>query len=204
MKPGAARSRIAGYQPLDLQMTVPFENMTAREAQEYVRRFVAAIPDRVSHLQATIRRSGDEQLVLDYTPESLTGFGRWLDGSIQRRPLTAAEMQEERATLPEWVHSSLKDWTFDETTSFLCLDGGMYFGEVVRRSAPEVLRWDIVRTPKSDINYHRPVLAGFPHRLTLNPVRIVYVAVSKSLGGEEALNSELPRLLRAWLSDLHR
>ncbi|QQR72271.1 MAG: hypothetical protein IPJ17_12135 [Holophagales bacterium] len=52
----------------------------------------------------------------------------------------------------------------------LAADMGLLVAELLLRECGDRIHWQVVRRPKSDLDYNQPVLAGFGP-MTLNPVR---------------------------------
>jgi hypothetical protein len=115
----------------------------------------------------------------------------WLVGSVVSRTdallrlfgvdLSAWEPRQLLLLLGEHVEVRLGQTPFSEPTSSgtrsltnagyaLAADIGLLTARLLLRRAPEQLRWEIVRRPKTDASYNLPVLAGFSNHLTLDPV----------------------------------
>jgi hypothetical protein len=108
-----------------------------------------------------------------------------------------AEVAAERGRLPEWVRGQVQDWDFSDETYSLFFDIGSYFSEVLRHRHSE-LYWDFVRKPRRAVDYHRPVLDGFPDGGPLNSMRLMRVLARKILDGQVDAAVEIRRVLDYW------
>lgn len=113
------------------------------------------IPSRLEHLRAVVRRH--QRCELDLQPDSLSCLGEFFAEHVTTQPWTAAEIERERAKLPEQLREviGVDDWELTYETLSLCFDVGIYFAETLRRVHPE-LEW--VLWKRKTIEYHRPVL----------------------------------------------
>jgi len=63
----------------------------------------------------------------------------------------------------------------------LAADMGLLLAILLKRENPE-LRWEIIRKPKSDVDYNEPVLVGFSDGIPRNPIRISTLAAFGIVG----------------------
>src|SRR5262249_26365858 len=127
-----------------------FREMSRQQACEYFEWFVKEIPKRVLQLRQIC------PLHLSFSPDSLVVLGDWFGGVVESRPRSHNEMSEECKRFPAWLLQYIPNSTFTEKTLSLCIDLGIYFGEILRLRHP-ALRWDVVLKPKNDVDLHQPV-----------------------------------------------
>jgi hypothetical protein len=169
--------------------------MNRKETQQYFDWFLLHIPTRIEQLKQVVRREGIE-INQDYTEEALFQLGTWFDYHVKKRSLTSKELEQITSKTPTWFHNSMPRDVITEKTISMCIDLGIYFGETLRHTHSS-LHWDIVHKPKSDADYHQPILLPFRNRMQLNPVRILTVIANKVAGGETAA-AEIPRIFGVW------
>jgi hypothetical protein len=182
--------------PADLGGRLPSE-MTPRQAQRYFAWFIEHIPDRLAELRNIV--DGD----LDLSPESLARVGEWFCSTMAWRRRTPDELRREAAG---WSKRSrdlglpVEDLTLTEESFSICIDVGIYLGEVHRRHFPDA-RWALCTKPKSDISYNQPRLEG------LNPVPVDPINLTVSNGFEVARGRARPSMFveaYQWLAARNR
>lgn len=195
--------RLAGYE-LFVPYTEPrFDEWKTKEARAYFNWFIEQIPDRIREL-ASVVEAWDADCHLDFDPDSLYCLGRFFLRHVGTRPKSDEELAQERAFLRSVKGSygltmesiiEVQDSTLDPTTISLCVDIGMYFGEVLRASHPQ-LRWDLW-TRKTE-PHNRPALVGFDFKLGLDPVGLLVTRAWAVAREEERNPNRLRELLEAW------
>lgn len=174
-----------------------------KEAREYFARFMREIDARLDTLQTAITDSGYGCL-LDFTRGSLECIGRFLKDHVRTRLLRPDERTAQREALAHEIPTEAVDavlgiaggWTLDEVTTSLCVDVGMYFGEVMRRTHP-ALEWSL--WSRRTIELNKPVLTGFVRGVPLDPEGIIEVF---AMGLAEGTHNEsrLTELFDIWSS----
>jgi hypothetical protein len=188
-----SRMPVPQYQLFSPPVAFPLWKLRARQARQYYDWFQSQIPVRLEELRRLVEPYG---VPLDYKRETLPALGRWFELQVETRPRTPEEMAAERLKEPAWLEGYVTPWVLTERTFSICIDTGIYFAELLRHFHP-ALRWDLVLKPKNDVDFHEPVLVGFPNRVRFNPTRILMVLAFKVVDGE-SMAPEFPRLLRTW------
>jgi len=183
----------------DYQLFVPplsmdFQVMKPKQAQEYLDWFICQIPIRIEQLN---NLTADLYKVnLNSTPASLLELDKWFSAQVEMRAKTEAELAEDKASLPSWLHADITDEIFTQRTFSICVDIAIYFAEVLRRQNLS-LHWDFVRKPKIDADFHQPVLISLSGKMHLNPIRIVTVIALKTESGNRQ-EHELMDMFHWW------
>lgn len=144
---------------------------TEKEAQELFEWFIKVIPERLEILKKALKDTDHKPEKLDFSEESLDYLGKWFSKNLHWRRLTEEEIEADKIqyhkvikkgnieiNLADIVKLPKRDLSFE--TNSLCWDVGIYFAETLRKNV-KGLRWDFVRKPKNDVDYHFPVLTGF-------------------------------------------
>jgi hypothetical protein len=200
---------VPGYEPARLPFQLAFEQWTRPQARAYFEWFIGHLEPRIQALRRSIRES-EVGCELDIRPGSLLCAGEFLALHARPRLLTSVEHTDIRtqiasAGVPEGsvdAIMNLGDWTLDDTSLYLCLDVGIYLGEVVRSSAPDRIRWQLHPSRSSRvIGFNRPVLGpfrgDFKSRAYLDPIHVVEVVCLK-LVESKASPSELKEVFDYW------
>jgi len=152
--------------------TLDTTELSRTEIRDQYEWFVRVIPERIEVLEQTvISTKGYEEWRASYLPGSLPQLSAWFTGNVSTRPRT----HEEKVTLcagglPWFGPEALADWGLTRRTLSLCVDIGMYLGEVLIRNFPE-LKWRLLSTgSKRYVDYGRPVI-GPLKVYDFNPVR---------------------------------
>jgi hypothetical protein len=169
--------------------------MSKEQAKEYFQWFLTQIPLRLYELRQVLDNTGKSKLALDFSSESFMKLSKWIDQYAQSRPLTIEELEEGKKTIPSWLHKDIPPTIKNELTRSLCADIGIYFGEIFRRKYP-FLRWDFVQKPKSDIDYHQPVVVTFNNKIELNPISVINNIVGKKVDKRGA--NKQPNIFDVW------
>ena len=129
---------------------------------------------------------------------------RFLKDHVRTRLLRPEERAAQRDALAREIPTGAVDvvlgiaggWTLDAVTTSLCVDVGMYFGEVMRRTRPG-LEWSL--WSRRTIELNKPVLTGFVRGVPLDPVGIVE-GVAMGLADATQNESRLTELFDTWSS----
>jgi len=141
-----------------------------REARDYFDWFVEVVPKRCTELKEVAADIANE---LDYSPQSLRSLGHWFSSAITARKKSGEEVNRELAGLSERAREmGVDDWTVSGESFSLCVDVGIYLGEVFKKQHSH-LDWSLCTRPKSDVSYNQPVLEG--GRMKLDPINLVVV-----------------------------
>lgn len=168
----------------------------ASDASRYFAWFMSQIPVRLRDLQLALQKGGSIATELDFSPTSLSVVGNYLDEQISVVRKTPEEASREGEHFPQWVQSSIPDWTLSQIALSVAMDAGIYFGEVMRGQYA-CLSWDYVRKPKRDADLYLPVLRPFFGHGHLNPLRIAVNAAFGATRGKSA-RERLPELYEFW------
>jgi len=143
-----------------------------REAEEYGNWLQSCIPDRVGSL---IRYFGMDETA----PSSslLESLGQRVAEALVHEPFS------EDGRLTNQGHA-------------LAADMGLLLAVALKRENTE-LTWEIVRKPKSDVDYHQPVLVGFPDGVPCNPVHISTMQAFGVLNGNKD-GTAWRRIFKTW------
>lgn len=160
--------------------------------------FEAAIPGRIEVLREAVRATaGFRRWKPDLTPSSLDALGRWLEGQVDTRPLTKAEIAAIAAESARTFPIPIPERELSDRTISLAMDIGMYVGEVVLRNVAKT-RWDQPLGGKLNADYGQMLLRG-PGSVPFNPIRVVEVLAQRSTRG---IPIELERYYRVNVAGL--
>jgi len=136
----------------------------------------------------------------DYTPKSLEKLGQWFYEHVETRKRTEKEKETIYGKAPKWFKSvKIKDWELTNQTFSLAIDIGMYLNRALEKNVPG-LKWELVRKPKSDVDFQQPVLVGTGN-LVFNPTQIlVTYAYGVARGSKEP--ERLKELCAIWVNML--
>jgi hypothetical protein len=82
----------------------------------------------------------------------------------------------------------------------LCVDIGVYFGEVLRRAYPS-LRWEL--WTRKTVEHNKPVILGFPSGIPLDPVGVT-VTIALGFATREREETALLDLFDYWSAKVVR
>ena len=136
------------YELFRMPVECRLQDLTLRDARKYFSWFVAQIPGRLAQLQTVVRENGAEELSLDFTPESLGPLGTWLAPHAYEEELPDSYVTQARSKMPAHLQFVVSKSGLSYETLSLCVDIGIYFGEVLIR-CNEGLQWDTVTRPKA-------------------------------------------------------
>jgi hypothetical protein len=197
------REDLPGYNPPAVPFASDYASWSREQAREYFDWFLQELEPRAETLRAVIAHVGDA-CPLDFGPTSLDCAGDFLKQHVRTRLLRPEERVAEREELAGQIPPGAVDvvlglaggWALDDATRFLCLDIGMYFGEVMRR-AHRSLEWTL--WTRRTIELNRPVLTGFSRGEPLDPVGLMEgVAIGMARGKHGP--SRVAELFAVWSS----
>ena len=154
-----------------------FSHLTREEILAYKKWFFENESLRLTELRNKVKQSGFSDLNLDFSPESLIGLGDFMAASIRTRPLTELEIAADRNKLPSYI-IDICPWDITDESYTLCLDIGIYWGNVFIKNHPN-LSWELCRSrSRRDVDYGQIVIAYNPLSC-VNPFRIMDVLAVK-------------------------
>ena len=189
------------YRPFDPPERLDFDGWTRKEARAYFDWFVGQIPERLYELRRVVA-AADADCELDGSPDSLACLGEPFLGWVTTRPRTPDEKAEAYADLPEHPQGAVEveDWELTEETLSLCVDVGIYFGEVFRAAHPQI-EWQL--WTRKSVGHHRPVLVGAQGNVPLDPINIATnIAFGTARG--RGRPGRLRELFDVWSDDVER
>jgi len=180
----------------------PFSQMTREEAIAYYQWFVTQIPSRLNILEQAVQSSAAHiyhKWNANRTATSLELLGEWFLQNVTVRMLSEDEIQERLEAIPLQFRLSIpaQNWVLDENSYSIAVDIGIYLGEILRVNYPQ-LRWQLLTKPKSDIDYHYPVVTGgFGRKHHCNSLGVsISLALSFVEGVDDAFR--LRKLYEIW------
>jgi hypothetical protein len=149
-----------GRDPFDAR---DFHNLSRAQAEQFLKKFVDAIPERMEELEALVRERRPAWRP-DFSERAFVTLGDFFEESIESVPRTVAEMkadlEHQRHVQPEilaLLGEAVRDWELSDRTLSLAYDSGIYLGQDLMSKEPR-MNWQvgIIR----DSNMHHPVLAA--------------------------------------------
>ncbi len=158
-----------------------FDTMSRAEARQYFDHFVSQIPTRIRMLEEEMRQTpGFESWAADGSDMSVAGLGIWLAETACPREMTEEDYEALRGANPGPLSKVMRQiYPVDLTpeTYSLCIDAGMYFGEVLRERHSDV-GWRLGPTrPRRGANYNRPTVATLDGEFMWDPASLVFGTV---------------------------
>ncbi len=175
----ANHNKIAAQQFFD---SYAFFELTPKQAKEYFLWYTSEIPNRIALLWEYMKQERPEAEPFDYSPESLLPLWEWYEQKIEQVPMTKKEIEYAVKRFPKYLESEIRKNTkkFTDETLSLALDISIYLGEIAVKNHPH-LRWNYRTRPKREISVYRPVIDRLNYKMTLDPSRIVFVQMLKSV-----------------------
>ena len=150
---------------VDYDLLVPphgiaYSSMTATEAKEDFKWFVAHIPDRMDYF--THRCANDMKInvnKLDCSSESLIIVWDWFmkTARMEDTPEEQLKIMREQALL--FGESAIVKKVYTVATRFMMRDIAIYWGQCFLKASNK-LYWDYVQKPKSEVRIHQPCIRG--------------------------------------------
>jgi hypothetical protein len=168
-----------------------FSLMDRNQAREFFTWYKSQIPLRVDELTRYVNATpGFENWKADYSPNSLDLLGEWFYRKIETRQQSEQENAGKFAIIAFWFRQFLM---VDDDLSFftlsLCIDVGMYMAQVLLGNV-DGLRWGMIKSPKSNVDFQRPVLQG-RKKMAFSPIQLITVYAYGVISG-----TKKPRDLR--------
>lgn len=193
-----------GYDALLPPFPLRYDDWSEKEAEEYLAWYTAHIPERVDYLagQVGIHLAGEK-----IPPETLLDVWTWFYREAQVETVPQEEVRRQREAFGYLGESFIQKTRFTLRTEFILRDIAMYTSAVFTSNYP-VLCWDIVRKPKRDVCYHRPVIKGFlnlrygkPFASTFQPDLMLNTQAAKFRNRTGSVN-DLLAIYRLWTQDI--
>lgn len=182
------------YQIIQPPFTLRFRAAEKSKAQEYLRWFLKAIPERIQELARAVRQSKDYSAWnADFSSDSLQPLGLWFASNVETRRRSDEEL-ETLNQLPIFEFGVPLEELTNKTFS-LAVDIGMYFGETLIHQHHS-LNWGQLLDDRKFADYGHPLILGFD-AVPLNPVRIA-VTLAYGLARRNRTGNRLYELYAYW------
>lgn len=131
---------------------------------EYFEWFMSIKDKRINILEEAVKSTeGFEFWLADLSIDSLYVLQNWFEIVVEKRPTTEDEKKAEirlfaGSKLEEYFENrGFTQWTLSEITESICLDVGIYFGEVLVKNNPG-LKWGQNITRKNEFHNNYPAV----------------------------------------------
>jgi hypothetical protein len=185
------------YDPVIPPLGKEIEKLSKRELRAYFDWFLNQVPSRVSQLERAVRSTRSYgHWRADCRPGSLKVLGAWFCRVVEDRKLASKEKKDRYSgSIPTEL---LPDRDLTGLTLSLCVDTGIYLGEVLR-ARHQHLFWHQFLTARTWADYGRPVLVEF----TIGPVNPIGFAMNVAYGAlaREPDRRAFWKQYRAWSKD---
>ena len=187
---------------MEYEMMIPpfehceFSQMNKREAQFYFDWFISQVEHRINILNRYII-SEDEDMVLDFSIESLIPLWKWYEQKIQIVLKDNIDYKKEIDLHPTWMEPYVSKTKISSETLKIGLDISIYFAEVMIRNNNGKIKWGFFCKPKEQISVNEPVLLGFEGGDDLNPRLIILNCIRKS--SKEKAERRLFDMYNTWM-----
>jgi hypothetical protein len=187
-----------------------FHNLSRAQTEQFFKKFVDAIPDRMKELEAFVRERRPAWRP-DFSERAFVTLGEVFEETIESVPRTAAEMkadlEHQRRVQPEilaLLGEAVRDWELSDRTLSLAYDSGIYLGQDLMSKEPR-MHWRVGTI--RDSNMHHPVLAaprdGRKAPFIFGcPVNIFFTMACGVLAGDPS-NVTMSTVYRTWTNDIH-
>lgn len=187
---------------MEYEMMVPpfkhtgFENLKKKETHEYFKWYVSQIGHRIKVLEDYILNEG-ENIIFDYSPESLIPLWTWYEKKIIIVDKMADEFAEDLSKYPEWMHNEISKTKISLETLKFGMDIAIYFAEIIIKECNGKIQWGYFTKPKNRMSVNEPTLLGFEGNNDLNPRLIVINCTRRS--SRESKNTRLYDVYNTWM-----
>lgn len=176
-----------------------FTTLKKKQAEEYFQWYIGEISHRLEIFAKYLESEG-ENILLDFSEQSLIPLWEWYEKQITLVKKTEEEIEDEKSRFPWWVAETLSTEKISSETLKYVMDIAIYFAEVVRRQAGEKIYWGYFTKPKSRMSVNTPVLLGFVAGMDLDPRLIVMTCTSKS--SKERDKERLYKSYKVWMKKI--
>ena len=168
-------NRTSSYKLIKPPYPLRFREMDRAKAREYFSWFQNQISTRCQVLTEYVHTFIDYgNWESNFTVNSLDLLGEWLCKHVTTRKRSQEEMGSIYSYSPEWFKSiQVPDYDLSISSASLCIDIGMYLGQVMILTISG-LHWKLITKPIRSIDFQQPVLIG-QGKVAFNPVRLVMV-----------------------------
>lgn len=174
-----------------------FENLKKREADKYFEWYISQVEYRIGVLKNYIHNE-DENIIFDYSPESLISLWSWYEKKIKIVEKTKEELEEEFRRYPAWMHDEIEHTKISLETLKYGMDIAIYFAEVIIKNCNGKIRWGYFTKPRKRMSVNEPTLLGFKYDMDLNPRLIVINCTRRS--SMERKESRLFDMYHTWMT----
>lgn len=183
----------------DLPIDFYFSDKTKKQLTLYSDWFFKHKDERIKEITNAVKSTkGYEEWEADFSQNSLTLLGSWLNSNIKTEKLSEQEFIKKREKVPSYI--SIKDFDLTNETYSKLIDSGIYFGETFIKNYRN-LKWEQYFSKiKNDANQGHMVIKGFG-KLELNPIRVVYITGS-SMADKKEKDDTLYQSYEIWKSYL--
>jgi hypothetical protein len=190
------------YQVIQLPVPLRLRELDRTQAKIYNDWFHNQILQRINELTKYIKATpGFENWEGDFTQISLDKLGVWFCQQVTTRKLSEKEIQIIYSKSPDWFNNiKIPDYDISALSVSLSIDIAMYISQVMQKNI-NGLRWKMVTSPKSSINYQQPVLYG-KGEMVFNPVHIIITYAYGIAAGERSY-TRLRELYDIWVNILN-
>ena len=181
--------------PIDFYFSDKTKNQLALYSDWFFKHKNARIMEITNAVKSTI---GYEAWEADFSQNSLSALGSWLNNNIKTEKLSEHELIKKREKVPSYI--SIRDFDLTNETYSKLIDIGIYFGETFINNFQN-LKWEQHYSKiKNDSNQGHMVIKGFG-KLELNPIRVVYITGS-SMADKKENDDTLYQSFENWKSYL--
>lgn len=188
---------------MEYEMMIPpfehigFECLKKKEASEYFEWYVSQVKYRIEVLKNYVQNES-ENVIFDYTPDSLISLWTWYEKKIKIVDKTKEELDEQMSRYPSWMHNEIARTKISLETLKYGMDVAIYFAEVIIRNSNGKIQWGYFTSPKKRMSINEPTLLGFKEDMDLNPRLIVINCTRRS--SVESNNNRLFDMYNTWMN----
>lgn len=173
-----------------------FSSMKNSDLREFYDDFMLNLPYCIEELMQMIHSTSEfSGWVADFSAESLSGLGSWLERTATKRDFTEKEIDALGGRFSNDDGTSFLD--LSEETKTAAIYAGMYYGQVALKNNTR-LRWELQLGSRRLADYGQPVIVG-SRAVPLNPVRVVNSFCRGILSGDK-VGGELKEMYEYWAS----
>lgn len=192
------------YQSTLLPLRSSYNDLTKKQADDKFKWFLAQIPEHVSYLIKNCSKDmGLSEGALDYSDGSILPLWTWFVKYGEVRPYTREERIEKERLFGHLGPSMVGSKCLTYETELMVQDIGLYVAEVFLHNY-DVVKWDYVRKPKSDMFFQNPVITGFldtnyqpAFRPFFQPIHMAGVQAARMID-DTATPNDLLNIYKLW------
>ncbi len=174
-----------------------FQSMKKKEAGEYFEWYVSQRERRIEILRKYVQNE-DEDVIFDYTPDSLIALWTWYEKKIQIVKKNREELECQMSRYPSWMHNEIARTKISLDTLKYGMDIAIYFAEVIIRSCDGNVQWGYFTSPPKRMSVNEPTLLGFKEDMDLNP-RLIVINCTRRSSVESNVN-RLFDMYNTWMT----